>query len=411
LNAKPQRTKRTAKWRLALLHYTAPPQTGGVEAILGAHARLLRRAGHDVRVIAGRGEAVLVPEVDSRHPDVEEVAGLLASGRPAERQFAALRARLAERLEPLFRDRDAVIAHNVLTMPFNLPLAAALGDLGRPVVAWTHDLAWINPRYADFHRDGWPWAVLHEAQPRTTYVAISRTRREEISEVMGLPSRSVPVVRNGIEPVAQWSLSPATLRLAERGGFRHADPLLLVPVRVTRRKRIEIALEAAARLLASHPRLKLVVSGPLGPHSADNLSYWSELGALRARLELEGAVCFLHELAPAAGPHPVDDRSIADLYRMADVVLLPSESEGFGLPLLEAALSRAPLVCADIPVLRELGTGPFTFGAGAGPEAAAEALRQALRSRVARAKRAVVKRYSWEAVVQGIERVVGAAVG
>jgi glycosyltransferase involved in cell wall biosynthesis len=96
---------------------------------------------------------------------------------------------------------------------------------------------------------------------------------------------------------------------------------------------------------------------------------------------------------------------------MADAVLLPSESEGFGLPLLEAALTRTPLVCADIQVLRELATGPFTFPAGDGPEAVARALRRALRSPVARAKRAVIGGYSWEALVQRIERVVGTAIG
>jgi glycosyltransferase involved in cell wall biosynthesis len=107
----------------------------------------------------------------------------------------------------------------------------------------------------------------------------------------------------------------------------------------------------------------------------------------------------------------VSYRSVADLYRMADVVLLPSESEGFGLPLLEAALSRAPLVCADLPVLRELATGAFIFPVGGGPDAVAQAVRRALASRAVRAKRAVVARYSWEAVVQRIERVVRTAVG
>jgi mannosylglucosylglycerate synthase len=399
------------KRRLALVHYTAPPQTGGVEAILGAHARLLRQAGHDVRVIAGRGDAVLVSEVDSRHPDVEHVARLLGIGQPADREFASLRGLLAERLQPLLRDRDAVIAHNVLTMPFNLPLAAALGDLGQPVLAWTHDLAWVNLRYTDFHREGWPWSILREPQPRTTYVAISRTRRREISEVMGLPARSIPVIPNGIDAEAIWSVSRRTLGLAERGDFRHADPLLLVPVRLTRRKRIEMALEAAAILRDTHPGLRVVVTGPLGPHSADNRAYWEDLRGQRARLELDRVVCFLHELAPADGTHPVDDRSLADLYRMADVVLLPSESEGFGLPLLEAALCRVPLVCADIPVLGELATGAFTFPEAGGPDAVARALQRALSSRVARAKRAVVGRYSWEAVVQRIERIVGTAIG
>ena len=119
----------------------------------------------------------------------------------------------------------------------------------------------------------------------------------------------------------------------------------------------------------------------------------------------------MHELAAEDGQHPVEDRSMADLYRMADVVLLPSESEGFGLPLLEAALNRTPLVCADIPVLRELPTGAFTYRPGSGPEAITHSLRRALHSRVARARRAVVRRYSWEAVAQRIERVVGTASG
>ena len=399
------------KHRLALLHYTAPPQTGGVEAILGAHARILRDAGHDVRVIAGHGDAEVVPEVDSRHPAVEQVARLLARGLPAGAEFASLRTRLAARLAPLLRDRDAVIAHNVLTMPFNLPLAAALGDLGRPVLAWTHDLAWINPRYTEFHRQGFPWSILREAQPWATYVAISRARQREIRDLMGLPARSVPVVPNGIDPEALWSLSPPTLELADRGGFRHAQPLVLVPVRLTRRKRIELALEAAAILRRGHPGLRLVVSGPLGPHSADNRAYWGELRDQRARLALEQAVCFLHELGPPGGEHPVSDRGIADLYRMADAVLLPSESEGFGLPLLEAALCRAPLVCADISVLREPATGAFTFQVGAGPEAVARALERALGSRVARAKQGVVRRYSWGAVLHLIERAVTTAVG
>jgi len=397
--------------RLALLHYTAPPQTGGVEAILGAHARLLRRAGNDVRVIAGRGRAELVPEVDSRHPEVERVARLLAEGRAATEEFAELRSRLAERLEPLLCDRDVVIAHNVLTMPFNLPLAAALGDLGRPVVAWTHDLAWINPRYAEYRREGWPWAILHRPQVGATYVAISRTRRVEICELLGLSPRAVPVVPNGVDVAAVWSLSPPTRRLATRGGFLGADPLVLVPVRLTRRKRIELALEAAALLRDRWPGLRLVVSGPLGPHSADNRAYWAELRERRARLGLDRVVCFLHEQGSPDRPHPVSDRGVVDLYRMADAVLLPSESEGFGLPLLEAALSRAPLVCADIPVLREPPTGPFLFPPRCDPEAVAAALERALDSRPARAKREVARRYSWDVVAQGIERAVGAAVG
>ena len=398
--------------RLALVHYSAAPVTGGVESVLAAHAHLLRGRGHDVRVVAGRGDASLLPEVDSRHPEVEAVARRLATGDAASDQFDRLRDRLGEGLRSLLDDRDVVIAHNVLTMPFNLPLATALTGAGRPLVAWTHDLAWVNPRYAEYRRAGWPWSILHEAQPGVRYVAVSRVRQAEVAATLGLRRRDVPVVPNGVDAARFWGLGRRTLELARRAGLEAADPLVLVPVRVTRRKRLELALEAAARLAPLYPGLRVVVTGPLGPHSADNLEYAAYLRQLRSDLGLDRVVRFLHELAGADGRHPVDDRSIAELYRLADVVLLPSESEGFGLPVVEAGLSGTPLVCADIPVLREVSGGAaWTFRPGAGGDDVAAAVARALSSRTARLRRQARRGYGWPAVLERVEHVIDEALG
>lgn len=46
---------------------------------------------------------------------------------------------------------------------------------------------------------------------------------------------------------------------------------------------------------------------------------------------------------------------MADLFRIADALILPSHDEGFGLPVLEAGLARLPVVCSDLPALRALG--------------------------------------------------------
>jgi glycosyltransferase involved in cell wall biosynthesis len=387
--------------------------TGGVESILGAHARLLRRAGHDVLLVAGRGDAELVPEIDSRHPQVEDLARRLAGGEEPLPLLASLRGRLVRLLAPALHDRDLVLAHNVLTMPFNLALACALVDLGKPILAWTHDVAWVNPRYASYRRERWPCSILHEPQPRATYVAISEVRRRELCATMGLPASAVPVVPNGLDAARFLGLGAEVRRLACRAGLQGAWPLVLVPVRITPRKRIELAIEAAATLRAEHPELRLVVSGPLGPHSAENQEYAASLLGLRRRLGLEATVRFLFELAGPTGAHPVGDRAIADLYRMADCVLLPSESEGFGLPVLEAGLARAPIVCADIEVLREVAGGAeaiFTFPAGAGAAEVVAALRRALEAPAAMLRERVARRYSWPVVLARMEDVIATAL-
>ena len=393
--------------RLAVVHYTVPPVLGGVEAIVGEQARRLRARGHDVRIIAGRGDADVVRLADSRHPRIEALAQSLAAGASPVDEFSGLKAEIARQLAPRLADRDCVVAHNVLTMPFNLPLAAALVEAGPPVVAWTHDLAWVNPRYAAFQGPSPLLRPLRAPQPRTTYVAISRVRQEEITATLGLDPGQVPVVPNGIDAQEFWGIRAATRRVLRRVGVMDGSgPVVLVPVRVTQRKRLELAVTATAALRATYPELRTIVTGPLGPHDAANRAYAHRLQQLRSSLGLNGAVHFLFEAAEG-GRHPVTAAMVAELYRLADVVLLPSESEGFGLPVLEAALSRAPIVTADLPVLREVaGGGLYTFPREADGEAVAATVLRALSSPASRLRRRTLKRHDWPAVIEATERIL-----
>ena len=379
-----------------------------------AQARQLRRAGYDVRLLAGRGRAEVIEELSSREPEVEKVARGLAAGRVAAvaNAFEGLRRRLEERLREAVVDRDLVIAHNVLTMPFNLPLAAALLDLGLPLVAWTHDLAWSDAQYAAYRRSEWPFSLLGRPQPHVTYVAISRLRQLEIARAFGLAPRQVPVVPNGVDPLELAGVGTRARTLLRRAGALEASPLLLVPVRLTPRKRLELALEAAAELRPCLPGLRVVVTGPLGPHNADNRRYAERLLEERSRLGLEETVSFLFEQGRADGEHPVRSREVAELYRVSDAVLLTSAAEGFGLPLLEAALARVPVVCPDLPVFREVGgAGLHTFPADAGGRQVARLVERALALRPVRQRRRAIRRYSWPSVLARTERVIEAALG
>jgi mannosylglucosylglycerate synthase len=373
-----------------------------VEAIMESHRRILSESGYAVRVVAGRGDAEIIPELDSRNPEVEALTRRLAAGEPAADEFRRLEGIIRGKLEPILASTDLVIAHNVLTMHFNLPLAASL--TGRRLLAWTHDLAWTNPRYRAFHRDGPPYDQLHEPAPGVRYTAISEQVRAQLAETYGVTAETVP---NGIDSAGLLRIRPSTLALLGPAGVLEEGPLVLVPFRITRRKRLELALRAAAALSERLPGLRLVVSGPLGPHSGDNDAYWEELMAIRRELGLERRAVFLRQLGD---PHPVDDEMVAELYQLASAVLLTSESEGFGLPVLEAGLMRTPVVCSDLAVFREAaGDAAWTFPVDAPAEVVADVLYDALDSRQARLQ-ARVAAYDWSRVLDLIEEEVRLAL-
>ena len=140
----------------------------------------------------------------------------------------------------------------------------------------------------------------------------------------------------------------------------------------------------------------LVVTGPPGPHNPANAAYFAHLKELRAALGLEGSVHYLAELVEGYLP----DAVIADFYRLADALFLPSREEGFGIPVLEAGLSRLPIFCADIPPLRELAGDRATyFSPDAPPEHVAALVANRLAADPNYAMGVHVRRnYTWEGV-------------
>jgi glycosyltransferase involved in cell wall biosynthesis len=133
-----------------------------------------------------------------------------------------------------------------------------------------------------------------------------------------------------------------------------ADLILLAPMRLTRRKNVEMALQILAALRQQTALdCRLIVTGPPGPHNPGNQAYLENLLSLRYALGLEPHAHFLYAAGPdATTPLPIDDPTMSNLYQLSDGLLFPSTQEGFGIPILEAGLARLPIFCADIPPLR-----------------------------------------------------------
>jgi glycosyltransferase involved in cell wall biosynthesis len=397
---------------IAMLHYAGPPTIGGVEATIAAHARVMIADGHHVRIVAGSGgpisgaEVLIEPDFASRGAEIEPVNRSLAAG-DAGQPFEALTARIAERLAPALAGTDAAIIHNVLTLHKNLAFTAALhrlhtAGLAPHMLAWCHDFAWLDPLYTPELHPGYPWKLLHTAWPGVRYVAVSEDRQAMLAGLLNIPLANIAVVPPGIDLAAFLKLERETVQLITQLGLLQADPLLLLPARITRRKNIELAVAITGSLRALGLRPRLVVTGPPGPHNPANTAYLNELRALRRATGDEDSVVFLYEQFVDEGgrPQPVSDAMLADMFRLADGLLFPSRYEGFGIPILEAALAGIPIFCSDIPPFRATaGDAAVRFDPEAPPEAAAARIAAALRVDTrAQLRRQVRLTFTWDAI-------------
>jgi len=391
--------------KIALLHYSAPPVVGGVESVLGQHARLMADAGHQVRIVAGRGEQIdpripfiHLPMADSRHPDVLAVKAKLDAGRVPPK-FTKLVDSLKASLNQVLDDVEILIAHNVCSLNKNLALTAAVWILTnhhKPprIILWHHDLAWTTPRYRAELHEGYPWDLLRQTWLGVKQVTISEMRQHELAELLQINKDEITVIPNGIDIAKFHKLAEQTRQYVRQLDLLHAAPLLLLPVRITPRKNIELALRVCANLKEAFPDAKLIVTGPLGPHNPANVEYFDRLVALRKELGLVNAVCFLAELTAEYIP----DEMVSDFYHLADALFLPSREEGFGIPILEAGLAGLPVFCSDIPPLRTLGGAHATyFSPDANPRELANKIADHLSSNpVFRLRSEVRRQYTWE---------------
>jgi len=403
--------------KIALLHYSAPPIVGGVESVIGHHACLMADAGHEVRIVAGRGaqtdgrvKFIRVPMMDSRHAVVEAAKKELDRGH-IPKDFAELVRRLGIQLGEVISDADCLIAHNVASLNKNLILTAALKEISErlkhlQVILWHHDLAWTTPRYREELHDGYPWELLRQAWGGVEQVTISSFRRLELADLMHIAEEKIWVIPNGVDIPRFLKFEKLTTDFINRLHLLDAWPIVLLPVRITPRKNIELAIQVLDVLRRTYPHARLVVTGPLGPHNPANADYFKKLTALRSSLGLEESASFLAELTDEYLP----DEVISDFYHLADVLFMPSREEGFGIPVLEAGLAGIPAFCADIPPLRDLGESFVRyFALDDTPGQIASGIVETLSTdRVLTGRVQVRTHFSWQKIYQDqIERLLG----
>lgn len=404
------------KPRTAIVHYAAPPVVGGVEGVIEAHVQTFVQAGHPVTVIAGRGDEdalppeaqfLYIPKIDSQHPEIAQIAEQLEAGNVPP-TFGELSDELADTLAPLLSRFDTLIVHNILTKRFNLPLTAALFQLLddavlKNCIAWCHDIGWTSDHSRPNLHPGHPWDLLRTQRDDVTYVVVSEHRQRALAGLFNCSPQEIRVIRNGVDPALLLGLTEEGQDLIDRLGLLSCDLALLMPVRVTQAKNIELALRVVAALKDRDQDVKLVLTGPPDPHDEQSMAYFRELQALRRELGVKEEMRFVFESGPDEEEgFTVGMAVVADLFRASDIVFMPSHREGFGMPVLEAGLVGKPMVCTEVPAAREIGGEDVMIVDPQGdPDEIAERMLSLVEaSPVHRLRRRVRQRHTWRAIFE-----------
>jgi D-inositol-3-phosphate glycosyltransferase len=170
-------------------------------------------------------------------------------------------------------------------------------------------------------------------------VASTDEERQQLVGLYGAERDRIEIVPPGVD---HRVFVPGDRDVARRSlGLDHVDRILLFVGRIQPLKGADLAVRALAELDDARTML-LVVGGPSGPEGEAELD---RLHALVAELGLAAQVRFVP-------PQPHDE--LAVYYQAADVCLVPSRTESFGLVALEAAACATPVVAAEVGGLRSL---------------------------------------------------------
>ncbi len=188
---------------------------------------------------------------------------------------------------------------------------------------------------------------------RAAYVACDS--QATYNEVVGhklLPAERVSVVPLGVHPTCSPECDAEADAEAERllGVANQTIEILHVGSTIAR-KRIDVLLDVFAGVRKRFPGARLIRVGGV---------FTREQQEQAERLALNDAIVSL--------PF-INRRVLAAVYRRAALVVLPSEQEGFGLPVVEAMACGTPVIASDLSVLREVGGGAAEYGATADNEA------------------------------------------
>ncbi len=338
--------------------------------------KIFQRMGHQVYLCAGSIQKTptphyIIPELDYQHQEVLELAERVYADPDFEVSKYELIAQLADKIRGevayfiVANALDMLDIENLLSLPLNLPAGLALVKLVMdspiPVICRHHDFYWERdklsmPAVAGYLKHHFPPQDLE-----TAHVVINSLAQKALRERHGVEAALIP---NAFDFDSLTALDDYNCDFRQSLGLDDRHVIFLQPSRIVPRKCIERSIELVARVqerLADHRRRAvLLISGP--PADEPDKDYY--LQKLRAQAkDLAVRIITAHDriFITRKTINGTKIYSIGDAYAHADFVTFPSDKEGFGNPVIEAAAYGLPLFVNQYPVLSDILSKGFKF--------------------------------------------------
>lgn len=217
---------------------------------------------------------------------------------------------------------------------------------GVPLIHSSHTLAKVkNEALADGDTPEPRLRIIGEEQvieASDRLIAATDVERDQLIGLYGADPDQIETIAPGVD-LDEFTPGDKVAARAHVGLDADAEVLLFVG-RIQALKGPDVVLRAAAEIVEREPerRAKLVVV-VLGGPSGSGLAEPEHLQKLASELGITDLVRFVPPTAPS---------ELADYYRAADLVVMPSHNESFGLVALEAQACGTPVVAANVGGLR-----------------------------------------------------------
>lgn len=232
------------------------------------------------------------------------------------------------------------------------------------------------------------WWGKYSVKKAKKIITISENSKDDIMKIYNISPQKVEVVHLGIKDLPASHMSQD--ELFNKYGL--SAPFILFVGTLQPRKNIKRLIQSIS--LLKNKEAKLVIVGKKG-------WMYEEIFSAPEEFEISSRVIFLHN---------VTNDELPAFYKAADVFVLPSLYEGFGLPILEAMKYGCPVVTSDISSLPEAGGEAALY---VNPEDVSDIAakiddvleNKKLRDRMIKLGKEQAKKFSWERAAQEVLNV------